>query len=118
MISGDLADFEGDGISTLLEYALVSSPREFDPEHLPSLVRVEDGGNEFLALRYRRRPGAIDLTYEIESSLNLVDWVTAAGLVLSGSVNNGDGSVTETRRLPVALEGAPEVFLRLRVSIR
>jgi hypothetical protein len=78
---------------------------------------VIDAGQEFIALGFRRRVGAGDLTYLIESSTNLIDWASAAGVVLMESVDNGDGSVTETYRLPSALNTVGEVFLRLRVTV-
>ncbi len=118
LISGDSADFELDGLVTLLEYALMADPKVFDPEHLPVLATVQDGGNEFLALGFRRRPGAGDLRYEIESSGNLLDWSLAAGVVLAESVLNEDGSVSETYRLPTVLQGAVQAFLRLRVTVK
>jgi hypothetical protein len=117
LISGDLADAEGDGLSTLLEYGLVSDPKVADPENLPQVVTVLDEGAEYIGLQFRRRVGAGDLSYEIQSSSNLVDWAAAAGVVLMESVDNGDGSVTETYRLPSALNTVGEVFLRLRVTV-
>jgi hypothetical protein len=57
-----------------------------------------------------------DLTYEIQSSSNLVDWAAVAGVVLVESMNNGDGSMWETYRLPTAFNAAGKIFLRLRVS--
>jgi hypothetical protein len=116
-IAGDLADFEQDGMSTVLEYALVADPKVADPQHLPELVTVVDGGSEYLALRFRRRAGAPDLRYEIQSSSALVNWAAATGVVRVASVDVGDGAVAETWRLPAARGAAAEVFLRLRVVV-
>lgn len=117
-ISGDFADVDGDGVNTLLEYALKSDPKGADRHHLPVAVALLDAGQTFLALQYRRNSAAGDLVYEIETSSNLIDWSVANGTVLLASVNNGDGTVTALRRLPTALDSAGEVFLRLRVSLR
>ena len=81
-------------------------------------VSVLAGGQDFLALEYRRNPEAGDLVYEIESSGNLIDWSVVNGTVLVEGRDNGDGSVTDLRRLPTAVNAAEEVFLRLRVSLR
>jgi hypothetical protein len=117
LISGDLVDGDGDGLNTVLEYGLAGNPKVADAEQLLRVVRVIDAGQEFIALGFRRRVGASDLTYLIESSTNLIDWAPAAGVVLMESVDNGDGSVTETYRLPSALNTVGEVFLRLRVTV-
>jgi hypothetical protein len=60
--------------------------------------------------------GAGDLTYDVQSSSNLVDWVVEGGVDLLSSVDNGDGSVTDTVRLPVTMALAVRAFLRLRVT--
>ncbi|MFP6877151.1 MAG: CotH kinase family protein [Roseibacillus sp.] len=115
-LSGNLVDIDFDGMSTLLEYAFVGDPKAFDPDKLPSLVVVSEGGNDYIGLAFRRRVGAGDLTYDVQSSSNLVDWVVEGGVVLLSSVDNGDGSVTDTVRLPVTMASAVRAFLRLRVT--
>ena len=116
-ISGNLGDLDFDGMTTLLEYAFVGDPKVFDPDKLPSLVVVSEGGNDYTGLAFRRRVGAGDLTYDVQSSSNLVDWVVEGGVVLLSSVDNGDGSVTATVRLPVTMASAVRKFLRLRVTL-
>ena len=116
-ISGDAIDIDLDGMTNLLEYALVSDPRVFDSRNLPGLVSVASGGVDYPALRYRRRPDAGDLTYGIESSVDLVNWAAEEDAIFVGSVDNGDGSVTDTVRLAVPVEAAARLFLRLKVVV-
>ena len=75
------------------------------------------GGTEFLGLRYRRRAGASGIVYGIESSVELVNWLPEKTTILVSSVNNDDGSLTETIRLADPIKGDDRRFLRLRVSI-
>jgi hypothetical protein len=116
-ISGDLVDIDSDGMNTILEYALVGDPKAFDSENLPVLVTVNEAGNDHIALQFRRRLGAGDLTYEIETSTNLADWAVESGVVTAGSVDNGDGSATDTVRLPTTIGLVVRQFLRLRVTV-
>jgi hypothetical protein len=103
---------------TVLEYAFAANPKRADSWKLPMIVEVPNGGDKCLGLRFRRRSGATDLRYLIESSGNLVDWTPASGVVLTGSEANADGSVTETWRLPAAMGNEEERFLRLRVTVK
>jgi hypothetical protein len=116
--TGDLVDLDGDGMPTVLEYAFAANPKRADSWKLPMIVEVPNGGDKCLGLRFRRRSGATDLRYLIESSGNLVDWTPARGVVLNGIEANADGSFTETWRLPAAMGDAAEVFLRLRVTVK
>ncbi len=115
-IAGDSADVDLDGMDTVLEYALVSDPTVVDAQHLPELVTVTDAGTDYLGLRYRRRMGASDISYGIESSADLVNWSPVKSLIPADSVENGDGSVTETVRLVVPMKADTQLFLRLKVS--
>ena len=116
-LTGDLVDIDFDGMNTIMEYALVADPKVSDPEHLPEVVTVTDGGVDYLGLAIRRRAGAGDLTYEVQSSGNLMDWIVESGVVAVSSVDNGDGSVTETLRLPVTVVSGVRMFLRVRVTV-
>ena len=115
-IAGNSADVDLDGMDTLLEYALVSDPTVVDAQHLPELVTVTDAGTEYLGLRYRRRMGASDINYGIESSADLVNWAPVKSLIPADSVENGDGSVTETVRLVDPIKVDLQLFLRLKIT--
>ncbi len=117
-ISGDSVDLDSDGMSNLLEYALVSDPRAPDPGNLPDLIMVPDGSVLHPALRYRRRPGSGDLAYTIESSRDLINWVPQENTVLVDSSTNDDGSVTDTVRVDSSTQALERFFLRLRVEVQ
>ena len=104
-------------LNTIMEYAFVGDPKSSDPENLPRLVTVTDGGLDYIGLAVRRRLGAGDLTYEVEVSDDLRDWIVESGAVTVSSVDNGDGSVTETLRLPVTVVSGVRMFLRVRVTV-
>ena len=114
-VSGNFVDLEQDGANTILEYALGGDPRVFEANLLPEIVVVDDGGNDYLGMRHRRRLDASDLTYEIESSSDLVQWNPLLGGILVGSVDNGDSTVTDTIRLPDVIGTVRRHFLRLKV---
>ena len=68
--AGDLADWEGDGIRNILEYALNLEPLSPDANAQPP-VTIEDG---YLTLSYVPKSWATDLTYIVEASTDLVNW--------------------------------------------
>lgn len=76
-ISGDLADLDGDGLSTLAEYALDTDPlvSSATEPHIRRVIVIEDGVR-YLGLEVNRNPAATDLEYTVEASTNLADWTT------------------------------------------
>ncbi|MCH2062139.1 MAG: lamin tail domain-containing protein [Roseibacillus sp.] len=116
-ISGDAVDIDLDGMNTIMEYAFVGDPRSPDPEHLPQLLTVTDGGVDYIGLAMRRRLDAGDLIYEVQVSDDLRDWTVESDAVTVSSVANGDGSVTEILRLPGTMASAGRMFLRVRVTV-
>ena len=114
--SGDAVDADFDGLNTIMEYAFVGNPNSSDPENLPRLVMVTDGGMEYIGLAVRRRVDAADLTYEVEVSDDLRDWTVENGVVAVSTTDNNDGSVTEILRLPVTA-AVDRIFLRVRITV-
>ena len=132
--SGDAADdfdFDKDGLVNLLERAFGSDPTsaDLDPAAaLPPHESVEpDGGNEYLAITYRRLSGGSGTTgmdytadgvvYTVEYDGDLSDpWSTGSILPIGSPVDNGDGTETVSVRLttPVSTDGRQ--FIRLRVT--
>ena len=102
----DGADFDNDGLSNLMEYALGTDPTVTSPDQ----VTVGRDGN-FLTLTYpRRSPADPALTYTVQGSSDLgTGFTTATGSTATGSpsvyTDNVDISAPGTRR-----------FLRLSVS--
>ena len=85
-------------------------------KQLPELVTVTDDGTDYLGLRYRRRLGSSDISYRIESSSDLVNWLPEKSPVPVDSIDNGDGSVTTTIRLTDPMKGDAQLFLRLKIT--
>jgi len=107
-LSGDLADADNDGLSTLLEFALGGDPKSPDAERSPS-VSVEGGG---IKIRYnQRRDAGFHLC--IEASSDLSSWLPAA-VVESSSTDFGDGTNIVT--LSIAAGINPAQFYRARVT--
>src|SRR5262249_36104773 len=71
-ISGDLADPDHDGSRNLIEYLTGSDPLAED--NSPPVLGSEPS---FLTLTYRRAVSAVDVSVEVEESLNLSDWTNA-----------------------------------------
>ena len=105
-----LLNGDGDGLTTLLEYALGGDPQVASSTNA---AMVELIGNQ-LAVTFRRPAGASDLKYELEFSSDLLDWT--GGAVLSSATTNPDRTVTETWRSPLALNNGRQ-FVRLRVTL-
>jgi len=71
LISGPLSDRDGDGISTLLEFALGLDPNRSDAGELPEAGSVDESGIDYLSITFRRQPKALDLGYAVEISEDL-----------------------------------------------
>jgi hypothetical protein len=132
--SGDAADdfdFDKDGLANLLERAFGSDPTsaDLDPAAaLPPYESVEpDGGNDYLAITYRRLAGGSGTTgmgytaggivYTVEYDGDLADpWSTGSVVPVGSPVDNGDGTETVTVRLSTPVTVAERQFMRLRVT--
>lgn len=109
--AADLADFEGDGIRNLLEYALDLDPMVPDAAALPP--PLIDGG--YLTFSFVPNPAATDLIYSVESSLELENWGTADVEDVTPAVPDPPGQKTFRYRHAIG-PSTPRVFLRLRVT--
>lgn len=127
---GAAADPDGDGVSNLLEYAFSLSPRTADAAGLPTLLPLGDR----VGISFSRDTRKTDLTYEVQASVDLVNWTTiarsAAGAALAGvspyapvitdRSDSAIASVGVIRRETVAdvapSSGAVRRFLRVRVT--
>jgi hypothetical protein len=86
-VSGDFADFDGDGLTTFLEYAFNLNPLVADANanvelgagkpRVKLLTLLDPGDNElrkYVGLTYVRRKAPSDVTYRVEQSLDLFSW--------------------------------------------
>ena len=116
LISGPLADHDGDGVATLLEFALGLDPKLPDPDRLPAAGVADVGGSQYLTITFRRQKKAIDLTYHVELSGDLATW--GGGAILVGTpADNGDGTETVTYRDIQPTSANRRRAMRLRVEI-
>ena len=113
VISGPLQDPDKDGIVTLVEYALVTNPREFTyPEEAVQIRRESRAEGEFLVINYRRRtddPNVGPIPWMAPESLGrfsslhenpLYEESAQAGENplyedVEGSINIGDGAIDQ-----------------------
>lgn len=111
--SGDLADFEKDGIVNLHEYAFGIEPKTSDAGGLP-IVSLQPGGA--LAIAYTRVKSATDITYTVEVSNDLAMW--NSGAASTSVIGTDDHGATETVKVGSLLAPDPRgwQFMRVRVT--
>ena len=117
-LSGNEADFESDGFTNLMEYALGTDPKmSVAPEFLPALFYETFNNQQYLALRYRRpqngRPG---LNYIVQVGPNLGTWNSGPGFTTESSIiPNADGTEIVTVRSNTPATSQPTSYIRLQV---
>ena len=107
-LAADTADFDHDGVSNLLEYALGMNAASMDRGALPAAQRI--GGH--LALSYV--PAATDVTYGVESSTDLVTWSSVDVEQVTLANPNPPESLTFWCKTPML--NSTRVFLRIKVT--
>ena len=113
-VSGDGADPDGDGLVNLVEYALGTDPKSANQTGRPAVTRVSVGGQDYLALGFRRLLLEQEVEYRVEASDDLVHWEAGPQSVGDSAVNS-DGTLTVTYREESPLGAKPHRFLRLSV---
>lgn len=118
------ADLDGDGIPTLLEYALSLDPITASQNGIPSAVIVLSGNTQFGGIRFPRRLPPSELIYTVQTSTNLLHWHSGcswsddtATLSTSETITSLDGPVTIVR-LNTPLTSNHAAYLKLSVSQR
>ncbi|HUF61488.1 MAG TPA: CotH kinase family protein [Verrucomicrobiales bacterium] len=117
-ISGDKADADGDGLTTLMEYVLQGNPLAADADELFGITRVEDQDG-LAQIRFRRNTIAADYAVEVQTSTNVIEWTAANGLMdLVSSSPLNETSAEDIYQIEVSPEAGPERYFRLRVIPR
>lgn len=115
-LSGPLADFDGDGIINLFEYAFGLDPRVAATTGMPIILTVEDSGQTYLAIQFQRPVSATDLIYDVEISVNLVDWNSGAGHTVLFSSFTQDGVETRIIRDAIPMNQQNIRTMRLKIN--
>ena len=110
LVSGDLADFDRDGILNIFEYALGRDPKIADANALPTAV-INQGG--FPELTYTKALEAVDLDYIVEISTDLVGWTPVSAAPPLAPIVPTE---TVTVASPTPISSEPTQFMRLRVT--
>lgn len=105
--SGPLADADGDGAVTWLEYATGTDP--LDGTSVP-ITAVAGAGNEVVFSFIRARQ-VLDAVYSVEVSTDGVTWTPMASAMATTAVTDN----TESLRTMVPSGDGPRLLLRLRV---
>jgi Spore coat assembly protein len=114
-ISGLSADPDRDGRSNWLEYAQGTNPRVHDTARV-EILWMDDGGGSAPAIRFDRPKNALDVTYELEVSRDLVFWKPVSFTPHSVDPNEEDSEIeTVTVRPTHENFATPNGFYRIRV---
>jgi hypothetical protein len=117
--TGPQANPDSDGLSNLAEYAFGRLPRQADAVPVVRFVVLTIEGIDYPALRFQRRQGATDLSYQVNVSSDVIDWsATAASLApIEVEVTPADweGMEEVMVRSPLAMGAPAAQFLRVRV---
>ena len=131
----DLADPSGDGLNNLLDYAYGLSPLVANTGWSPTVTNPSsagmqssvnfNGANDVYTTTFLRDPRAVDLTYQLQSSTDLMNWTTIVQST-GGAVPTGSAYVSETVQPSAApvqvvtavetLPSATKHFVRLQVT--
>ena len=112
-LSGDEADFDGDGIRNLMEYALALEPKTPATIGVPSASLRPSGA---LALTYRKVKSASDISYIVEVGNDAGVWNSGGGFTaVAESVDEGATELITVESLLLPGAGQRQ-FMRLRIT--
>ncbi|MEZ0254191.1 MAG: PQQ-dependent sugar dehydrogenase, partial [Chthoniobacter sp.] len=121
----DSADANGNSVSNLTEYAFSYSPIAANASSSGFQTNVSTGGgNTTYTMTFRRDPRAVDLTYKLQTTDDLVHWTTVvqstagAGPVGSAFVSEADAPGEAPVKIVTAVETLPSPvkhFSRLQI---
>jgi len=109
----DFADLDGDSLTNQLEYAFAFSPLAANPPGAGfNAVAAPSGALVNFTMTFRRDPRATDLTYQLQTSPDLVTWTTVVSSA-GGAVPSGPRFISETDvagESPIKLVTGRETF--------
>ena len=116
------ADPDRDGLPNAIEYACGLSPLHADQTGLPEAFLWRDSTSDtvYPALKFRRQAAAVDLTYYIQTSSDLRNWVGSPVNSQTTQIEVaplGDGIEQATVRSLQILSGNTSQFLKLQVVL-
>jgi DNA-binding beta-propeller fold protein YncE len=106
------ADPDGDGIPNLLEYFLGGTPTAANRSLLPVQAIETVAGVPYLTLSFPRNPDAAGVSFAIEQSVDLQNWLAAGSSVMVLEEAPDQMKIG----LPLSEANDARHFLRLRVS--
>ncbi len=92
-------DYDGDGLTNLLEYALGLNPTLAGLDGLPVVTIKDYGGTAYLSMIFNRSSLASDVTYVVQGSSDLANW-DDLGISTAGGATAGSGFIGETGSAP------------------
>lgn len=108
-------DPDGDGLVNLLEYALNTNPVNSTPEGL-SVSKLEDSGNTYLVVAYRKHKDASDLTYTLEKSTNMASWIDYVPAPADITTTAIDAN-TDNVSIRIPTNSSEKIFIRLKIIL-
>lgn len=110
------ADPDCDGMPNLTECYLDTNPQAADAANGPIGSLTISGSDQFVTLRYRRRPQISDVSASVQASGNLADWFSGAGQteIQSAALMSDGTELVYARDLNTTAANASQ-FLRLQI---
>ena len=115
-ITGGSVDLDADTLNTVMEYGFGRNPTTSDAGNNYRASLVDYDGADYLALSFRRQKGALDLSYEVQFSNDLISWIPSEETV-GEPRDNGDGTETVTIRDQIPASGNSNRYTRVRIAI-
>lgn len=112
LVSGLNADPDGDALRNLLEYALAGNPKVPGTSPLPVVGTAYD----HLALSFTRVKAALDLSYVVEVSHDLIHWYSGDAFTLQLMAIDRGETETQTVQDRTPMSSLTKRFIRLRVT--
>jgi hypothetical protein len=119
LLSGEVADYDHDGLINFVEYAANRDPKSPETNSpLHTAIELDPGdGFEHITLTYQRRLPPTDVAYEVATSTDLKTWQTGTDYVQEISATAEPDGLTETvtARLVSPWPIASPQFITVRV---